>query len=389
MGLTRSKPRPGPSQRPRTLKRWMRAQAIPIRPGRPGLFRTAEDGRRFEHSLGPARIVGLGEATHGSREFFEVRQNIVEFLVQRHDFRVVALEADWLQVLLLNEYVQRGTGSAAGRVRTLTCWPYASLETVQLAHWLRAHNASRPWRERIRLYGIDITSSRRALGLLDREPASCNQAGRLNDADSPWALGNGPHIRASIERHARIVSRARLARRPIPFAARERAMAENLQWILRKHGGQVGVVIWAHNRHIAKRLEPQAPDGAPTSLGSHLRRRFGRGYFSVGFVFNRGEFRAVDARDRTLRRVRVGPEPSFGLCAALPLSGGGPWLFPLRGVAIPPPIRRWLDSPQWTRDIGAIFDRDHHGMSEVCLLRRYDAFVLLDRVASSSAVPCP
>jgi erythromycin esterase-like protein len=137
------------------------------------------------------RIVAMGEATHGTREFFQLKHRFFAFMVQRVGFRTFALEARAQDVEPANAYAQRGAGSAEAAIRALAEWPWETQEVVALLEWARRYNASVPERGRVQFRGIDFQ-------------------GHNRDAH----------------------------------------MAENLQ-MLAERGTQDGIFLWAHNAHVA------------------------------------------------------------------------------------------------------------------------------------------
>jgi len=104
--------------------------------------------------LGDAAIVGLGEATHGTREFFELKARLLRHLVLEHDVRAIGLESNLPETMALYDYVVHGNGDSGAALAALSvdCW---SVETVRsMVEWLRAFNADRPLADRVRIYGF-------------------------------------------------------------------------------------------------------------------------------------------------------------------------------------------------------------------------------------------
>jgi len=102
-----------------------------------------------------ARVVGLGEATHGTREFFQAKHRLIRFLVERLDYRLVALEANFSETLAIDEYVVHGRGDPRDALDGIYFWTWDTEEVLALIEWLRAFNEGRPLDDRVRFYGID------------------------------------------------------------------------------------------------------------------------------------------------------------------------------------------------------------------------------------------
>ena len=117
---------------------WLRANAIP--------FETTEPGSGFEdlmplkEMIGDARIVALGEATHGTHEFFQMKHRLVEFLVEEMGFNVFAMEANWTEANLINDYVHTCEGDPAALLAGLGFWTWNTEEVLDMIHWMCDHN---------------------------------------------------------------------------------------------------------------------------------------------------------------------------------------------------------------------------------------------------------
>lgn len=107
-------------------------------------------------ALADARIVGLGEATHGTYEFFELRRRIVEHLVTELDYRLFGLEANFTETLAIDDYVVHGKGDPRTALEGLGLWPWNVEEMLALVEWLREFNVDRAAEDRVRFYGFDI-----------------------------------------------------------------------------------------------------------------------------------------------------------------------------------------------------------------------------------------
>ncbi|MGD8627009.1 MAG: erythromycin esterase family protein, partial [Anaerolineae bacterium] len=158
---------------------WLQENAIP--------FSTAQPGSDFADLLpltgliGEARLVALGEATHGTHEFFQVKHRLIEFLVQEMGFTVFALEAYWPETNRINDYVLSGNGNARELLATLQYWPWNTQEMLDLIEWMRDYNAQRGQAPPVRFYGFDMQNAKLALeDLLDYlqrvDPGAASQA---------------------------------------------------------------------------------------------------------------------------------------------------------------------------------------------------------------------
>src|SRR5258705_6159315 len=137
---------------------WMRETAIP--------FRTLDAGSGFA-DLAPlkpvlmnARIVGLGESTHGTSEFQRVKHRLLEFLVKEMGYTAFAMEAGYSEAEPMNDYVLHGKGNRADMLTKLGYVAWDMEEFAAMVDWMRAYNRTVPEARKVRFYGVDIYRNR-------------------------------------------------------------------------------------------------------------------------------------------------------------------------------------------------------------------------------------
>lgn len=296
-----------------------------------------------------ARVVGLGEATHGSREFFALKHRLLRQLVCEHGCRVFGIEANFAAVLALDEYVVHGSvnpRTALGNVP----WTWNVESVLAMVEWLRTFNANRPLDDRVRVYGLDATYSHGAVDALvaffERvDPTFCRRIRNdLDAADDNRSLPlDAEALRTGVEAAEKVVPKLRdrldenretyvtetskrsweLAQQHVTIVeqaaayknarldrardevdektaierclqCRDRAMANNIEWLF-DHESADSIAIWAHDAHInrSEQKPPRwQPDAVAPSLGSYLADRFGDEYYALGFSFGHGAFQA-------------------------------------------------------------------------------------------------
>src|SRR5262245_42629095 len=131
---------------------WVKDNAVPLATAEPGS--SGADLASLRAMMGDARVVALGEATHGTREFFQLKHRVIEYCVSELGFDVVMFEADYGPTLAINDYVLHGTGSAAEAVAGLNMWVWNTEEVVALVEWIRAWNVGHP--RKVKFYGFDM-----------------------------------------------------------------------------------------------------------------------------------------------------------------------------------------------------------------------------------------
>jgi hypothetical protein len=144
------------SPAPKPAVDWIRTHAIPLK--------TVEAGHGFEDMeplravVGSARVVELGEATHGSREFFQLKHRMLEFLATQMGFTIFTIEANMPEAYRLNDYVLTGKGDPAALLRGMYFWTWDTEEVLSMIHWMREFNTS--GKGRVQFTGFDMQTTR-------------------------------------------------------------------------------------------------------------------------------------------------------------------------------------------------------------------------------------
>jgi erythromycin esterase len=369
---------------------WIRGSAIPLK--------TVKAGSGFDDLLplrsviGPARIVALGEATHGTREFFQLKHRMFEFLVAEMGFTVFAIEASAPEAAAVNEFVLDGKGDAEDVVARMDFWAWNTAEVVDMVRWMRAWNADARHTAKVRFHGFDMQNPDASVEIL---------RAYLERVDPVYATAFDPHERGALDalerrfrdrRNSYAAASSQVewswARRQIDlirqgrellrvraraFEVRDRRMAANVKWILDHEPAGTRMVVWAHNGHVAAEAPRFSPGG---SMGEHLRRTYGDAIRTIGLAFDRGSFRAEDARGRLRAYDALAAKPA-SLDGAL--AAAGPPLFALDLRTATGIARRWIESPLEHRSIGLAYDPETPGNDWVTIhpIRSYDAVIFV------------
>ena len=259
------------------------------------------------------RVVALGEATHGNREFQELKLELFKVLVERQGVRAFALEADFGGCIEVNRYIHGGEGTLEEAVGNLVFTLYRTDQMADLISWMRTYNETAGPGEDLRFYGFDMQSYEHSYHLLldevrrlgldvtpleelwkgddfaegvgpeQREEAYAAVVGQLealgDDADTSLALQLIECLRQNMEL-------GRLADSPDGYGARDGFMAQNVLWILSQEEarGNRCILVSAHNGHI----EQQGTYGPDAKvMGNHLADNLGEAYYAIGTDFFR------------------------------------------------------------------------------------------------------
>lgn len=238
---------------------------------------------RLVNSIAGARIVMLGEATHGTHDFYALRGAITKKLIADHGFSVVAVEADWPDALEVNRWVRNERdGDEVGAVSTFArfpWWMWRNRETADLIAWMRSYNSSlKRGVTKAGFYGLDLYSAATSRGSLD---------GVIPGEDFFIQEQN-----ARLARNAIQYFRAVQSGYPSSWNLRDRHMMETLEALLayldqytRK---RTKAVVWAHNSHVGDARATQLSASGELNLGQLLRERHGRDVKLVGMTTYHG-----------------------------------------------------------------------------------------------------
>jgi erythromycin esterase len=379
--------------------------------------------------IGDARCVLLGEASHGTHEYYAWRARITERLIREKGFSFVAVEGDWPDCYEVNRYVKGYPDSGKSAREALTAfdrwptWMWANEEVVGLAEWLRRHNDGLPrGGSKIGFYGLDVYSLRESLEAVieylervDPEavgaarrayrcfepygedaqgyaratafvPTSCEEevvgmlselrgkiAGYRDDPESRFDAEQNALVARDAEAYYRAMVRGGAA----SWNVRDRHMAETLERLMRLHGPDARAIVWEHNTHVGDaRFTDMARHGM-VNVGQLVRE--GRGeedVVLVGFGSHRGSVIAGGRWGAPMQRMPVPPARE------------GSWEDVLHGadeedklLIFPEEGGDALLEPRGHRAIGVVYDpaHDRHGNYVPTVLpRRYDVFVYVD-----------
>ncbi|MFC4294380.1 erythromycin esterase family protein [Novosphingobium tardum] len=387
----------------------------------------------FFDRFGDARVVLLGEATHGTSEFYRARAAITRRLIERHGFNLVAVEADWPDAARIDDYVRHQAprprkGDAFIRFPT---WMWRNQEVLDFADWLRGHNAALAEEAKVSFSGLDVyslgESIHAVLAYLDEaDPGEAAEARRRYSCLTPWQddpASYGRSVvrggRASCEdgavaqvrqlfdrrialmrddgerwfdaiQNARIVREAERYYRAMyrggseSWNLRDRHMFATLQALLAHRGDSAKAVVWAHNSHIGNAAATAMGWQGEFNIGELCRMAHGNEAVLIGFGTNRGHVAAASDwdGDMAIKAVRPAREDSYehafrltGLARTLT-----DWRSPGREAVV-----EALREPLLERAIGVIYRPETEFAShyfEAVMAEQFDAWVWFDETTA-------
>ena len=387
------------------LGRTLRSLVQPLEGG-PGDFDALLD------RIGDARLVLLGEASHGTHEFYRIRSEITKRLIREKGFAGVAVEADWPDAYRVNRWVRGGSRDtdaegALGGFRRFPQWMWRNADVLDFAGWLRAWNESLPeGHPGAGFYGLDLYSMHASmeavlayLHLVDPEAeqrarrryacfehfgedpqeygyaaafglsASCEQAVieqlvDLHESSAEYARRDGriaPDALFFAEQNARLVRnaeryyRSMFGSRVSSWNLRDTHMVETLVALLAHLAGawpEPKLVLWAHNSHLGDARATDMGTSGELNVGQLVREHWGTQAVLVGFTTHRGTVTAANDWGEPAQRMRVRPALE-GSYEALFHEVGLPAF--MMDLGKPGELASVLDRPRLERAIGVIY----------------------------------
>ncbi len=331
---------------------WINTNAQPIKYVDAG--NGFDDLQPLKEKLKDVRVIGLGEATHGTSEFFRTKHRLLEFLVKEMGYTSFYIEASMSRCRYINDYVLYGKGNldTATAIHGFTVWRVD--EVRNMIEWMREYNHSVPAEKKLKFTGYDLQVNNwgihslqefyaivnaQKLSLLAKmesqydsirvliqsmntfsESAGIYDALYKQSAEllTDMMLNEGRYkfltdekrYASNLENIKLITEEAASYRSPLlGNAVRDYYMAENIFYLLGREKPEAKVVVWAHNGHIAK---------TPGMLGGHLSTMLKNHYYAMGFEFYQGSFQTRNAdinnQSSNLDIMSVGP-PSHNALA--------------------------------------------------------------------------
>lgn len=328
---------------------------------------TARDYDPLIDLVGDARFALLGEASHGTHEFYRERAEITKRLIEKKGFAAVAVEADWPDAYRVNRYV-RGVSDDFDAVEALTdfrrfpTWMWRNTDVVEFVEWLRAHNDALPQdAAKVGFYGLDLYSLRASMkavlrflekvdpeaakrargryacfdqfdedtqvyGLVTRtgiaEPCEEEVVGQLVELQrraAEYARRDGSVAEGEVfyaEQNARLVKNAEAYYRSMfleevsSWNLRDRHMVETLEALLaqlERKRGRARVAVWAHNSHLGDARATEMRRRGELNVGQLVREKYGRDAVLIGFTTHHGTVTAASEWNAPAERKRVRP----------------------------------------------------------------------------------
>jgi protein-L-isoaspartate(D-aspartate) O-methyltransferase len=392
------------------------------------------DMDRLVARIGAARIVLIGEASHGTSEFYRMRARITRELIENHAFSFVAIEGDWPDAARIDHYVRHVEAPAAEWMAfaRFPSWMWRNREVAEFVEWLRIHNERVAPAAMTSVHGLDLyslyTSMQAVLGYLDSvDPPAAAAARRRYGCLAPWQEDPAVYGRAAVtgghlscapavtailtellkkrsvyteagrdrfldaEQNARLVADAELYYRIMYYGSRESwnlrdsHMFETLRNLLRFHGPQSKGIVWAHNSHVGDSAATDMAKRGEFNIGNLCRREFGSASYSIGFGTDSGTVAAASNWDEPMQVMAVRPALLGSYELLCHRTGEPAFVLPLQRLSAA--LRTELFEPRLERAIGVIYrpetERESHYFSAQLPLQ-FDEYLWFDTTTAVS-----
>lgn len=388
--------------------------------------------------IGDARLVLLGEATHGTSEFYRMRARITKELIEKRDFDFVAVEADWPDARRVDDHI---TGRPRSKIEftpfaRFPTWMWRNEEMHDLVAWMRAWNLQREPARRVGFHGLDLysmfTSIAAVLSYLDevdpdaarvartrygrltpwqRDPAAYGRAvlvGRYESSESAvvttlremlarrldYAQRDGDRFFDAAQ-NARLVADAERYYRAMYYGSaaswnlRDSHMWETLQSLLAYHGPTSRGIVWAHNSHLGDARATEMGARGEHNVGQLVREHFERSAYLIGFGTDHGTVAAASDWDAPMERMQVRPGRPESYERLFHESSVPAFLLHLREPRRAA-LRAELSEARLERAIGVVYrpdtERESHYFQAV-LSAQFDEYIWFDETRAVTPLP--
>ena len=386
--------------------------------------------------IGDARVVLIGEASHGTSEFYRMRARITRELIEEKGFNIVAAEADWPDAARIDHYVRHrevppSEWTAFARFPT---WMWRNEETRAFVDWLHGRNMHMAHEARTAFYGLDLYSLYRSVQLVidylqSVDPGLAAVARQRYGCLSPWEADPAAYGHAALtgayrkcerdvahmlvellqkqqeyvlrdgerffdaSQNARLVANAEAYYRVMYYGSRaswnlrDDHMFETLKSILDFHGSKSKAVIWAHNSHIGNAAATEMRRRGEHNIGQLCREHFGSGSYHIGFGTNDGTVAAAKNWDAPMEIMNVRPAHPQSYERLFHLTNAPGLILPFSGDKRED-LRDRLTKPRLERAIGVIYRPESELAShyfEAVLPDQFDEYIWIDRTSAVRA----
>ena len=394
-------------------------------------FETDTDLTPLLEAIGDAKIVLLGEASHGTSEFYTVRAKLSKLLIEQKGFSAIAVEGDWPSSQHVNRYI-KGYGkekkTAHDVLKAFNRWPtwmWANEEIAEFIYWLKVHNNNQVMEHKVGFYGIDMYSLWESIEEIIRYLTESNPTGvdlelaqkafscfePFNGLPEHYAISTAhfpqvcidevSNLLASIRSHkdhykdaqetnlnvkvnalvaknAEEYYRTMLEDNARSWNIRDKHMVEAIHEVRNHYGEDAKIIVWEHNTHIGDARATTMPEDGMLNVGQLLREQLSaEDVYAVGFGTHRGTVIAADKWGVPFEQIAVPPARQHSWEDLLHNAGAFDKLFIFNEEN-----RKHFASWIGHRAVGVVYNPEFEAYGNYVpsqISNRYDAFIFIDQ----------
>ncbi|WP_291098255.1 MULTISPECIES: erythromycin esterase family protein [unclassified Flavobacterium] len=385
--------------------------------------------------IGDAKYVLLGEASHGTHEYYTWRAKITKRLIQEKGFSFVGVEGDWPDCYRINRFAKGYLNSGKdiyGVLNEFNRWPtwmWANWEIAAFIDWLKVFNESLPSNKKIGFYGLDVYSFRESMNsiiqyLEKNDPEALKSAKKVMECFEPYGKDEGQsyarastlvpelcekdvlhlltEIRSKVEsyntdhenvmsteqnafvaRNAEKYYRAMIKRGSASWNIRDEHMVSTLERLMKYHGNEAKTIVWEHNTHIGDARATDMASEGMVNVGQLLREQYSKeGVVAVGFGSYKGSVIAARSWGDEMRKIRIPDAVEGSWEHAFHLASNGQNRLLLLNKL---KEEKCISSHIGHRAIGVVYNPEHERFGNyvpTILPKRYDAFIFIDETTA-------
>jgi erythromycin esterase-like protein len=383
--------------------------------------------------IGDARVVLLGEASHGTAEYYNWRAALSRRLIQEKGFDFIAVEGEWADSYRVNNFIKGPRHDSAAVIQLLQqynrwpTWMWGNYEVGSLVHWLNGYNQGKKEENKIGFYGLDVYCLWESMTELmpyigESDPAIQTAAQKVQSCFQPYSSDAykyavavrdaSAHCGGETQRLWQSLQRVTGAENPkterhfvmqqnalVAFNAenyyrtmvyddaeswniRDRHMAQTLKRLMNLYGRGAKAIVWEHNTHVGDARYTDMAQARQTNVGELVRKEFGeQNVFIVGFGSYEGTVIAAEAWGADIKKMNVPPAIAGSWENILHTLGASNKLILSKDIRNQRPLNQWIGH----RAIGVVYhpERERNGNYVPSIIpRRYDAFMYFDKTTA-------
>jgi erythromycin esterase len=286
---------------------------------------------KLDNIFGNVRIFGFGEATHGTKDFFDLKIKFFKYLVRNQNVKNFAIEASFGNCIAIDDYIKGKNSEPKKLIRKMGFWIWNNKEILSLIEWMKKYNLGKTESEQLNFYGIDVmdasNSARLILDFVKKSTFENKESylNTLNFYQSRKKYKNlkkkelKEHLQLMVELKQNIL-KTEVQNKKLNLSIqnsiiqyikfrldfnqenRDKAMSENISQTLNTTENNSKIFVWTHNFHVKKNKITYTND---FSMGHFLKEKYGKKYYSIGFDFATGNFYAVNSKKNKIEKYTI------------------------------------------------------------------------------------